>query len=119
MVTLANQLREIIRRLTQVADALSKEDRQLDTLGQWAIDWGNACAFHGSRKVVFTRSEALILKILCDNRGVIVSRADLTTALFGGSGVESRTVDQHVSNLRRKLGDALIASAHSRGYRVS
>ena len=119
MVTLANQLREIIRRLNVVADALSKEDRQQDTLGPWTLDWGNACAVQENRKVGFTRSEALILKILCDNRGVIVTRADLTTALFGGSGAESRTVDQHISNLRRKLGADWIVSAHSRGYRVS
>ena len=66
-----------------------------------------------------TRSETVILGALVDNAGVLVSRDDLTALLFGSRDVVSRTVDQHVQNLRQKLGVSAIETVHGLGYRLT
>lgn len=70
--------------------------------------------------VRISKSEGRILDCLLESRESIVSRDALLAALFGGAadGVWSRTVDEHVANLRRKLGRAAIRTAHGKGYMI-
>jgi DNA-binding response OmpR family regulator len=78
------------------------------------------------RSLVLTRSELLLLDRLATGAGSVLSRAELATALGLGSATDpGRTIDKHVSRLRRKLGAAapsgehLIESLRGRGYRLA
>ncbi len=65
-----------------------------------------------------------LLLELVRRQGAVVTRAELMRAVWGhAAAVVSRTVDTHIAELRRKLGDtsdeaALIVTVRKAGYRV-
>jgi two-component system response regulator QseB len=62
------------------------------------------------------REFALLLALL-ERPGVVLSRAQLESRLYGwGEEVESNTVEVYVHGLRRKLGAALIRNVRGVGY---
>jgi DNA-binding response OmpR family regulator len=77
--------------------------------------------------VSLTEREFELLELLAARRGEAVSRADLVTRIWGTAAdvdVSTRTVDQHIAALRRKLGDdpadpAIIQTVYGYGYRLA
>lgn len=74
--------------------------------------------------VRFTDSEWLILQALYENRGKIVPREELLKILWGDD-IENyeptRTVDVHVSRIRKKIGyikGARIEKVYGQGYKL-
>lgn len=71
-----------------------------------------------------TRAEYCLLEVLLRNTGRPVSKADLSLTALGRSlGRTSRSIDVHVSRIRRKLGDVsderpLIQAVHLNGYQL-
>jgi DNA-binding response OmpR family regulator len=74
--------------------------------------------------VSLTPKEYELLIALLRRRGAVASRADLLAEVWGySSGVQSRTVDTHIAELRRKLEDDAAAPRHlltvrKTGYRI-
>jgi two-component system copper resistance phosphate regulon response regulator CusR len=76
--------------------------------------------------VPLTEREYELLEILAARRGEAVPRADLIARIWGASpdaDISTRTIDQHVVSLRRKLGDSaeqpwLIETVYGHGYRL-
>lgn len=68
-----------------------------------------------------TNSEFDILLILLKEKGNIVSRDTLITTLWGNNAnYESRTIDMHIKNIRKKLDDqSIIITVHGFGYRIN
>ena len=60
--------------------------------------------------VELTYKEFELLKLLCENRGTVLTRDD-----FAG---ETRTVDMHVKTLRQKLGEGYIQTVRGVGYKM-
>ena len=70
--------------------------------------------------VHLTPTEFKLLAVLARNPGRVFSRLQLMEAAIGDyyEGYE-RTIDSHISHLRRKLGgDALIQTVHGIGYKL-
>jgi DNA-binding response OmpR family regulator len=64
-----------------------------------------------------------ILMILARRAGDIVTRDAILSALYDGADMYDRTVDSHMSHLRRKLRDSSgermkITSVYGLGYRL-
>jgi len=82
-------------------------------------------SMRGSR-INLTPREFEILRALAARRGDAVSRDDLLTVIWGLADdveVSTRTIDQHVVALRRKLGDdaaqpRIIETVYGHGYRL-
>lgn len=78
--------------------------------------------FHGAA-VALTPKEYDLALVLFRNMGTLLSRAQLTELVWGSSApVDTRTIDTHVSQLRKKLdlraeNGFRIAAVHSYGYR--
>ena len=91
------------------------------------VDFRARKAWTRGVSVVLTAREFEILGALAARRGEAVSRDDLLAVIWGlGEDVEvsTRTVDQHVVALRRKLGDRanaprIIETVYGHGYRLS
>jgi DNA-binding response OmpR family regulator len=98
------------------------------------LEWGDAVVDFRARQASLrgkplrlTESEYAILDLLARRRGAAVSRAELVARIWGGNceaDLTTRTVDQHVLSLRRKLGDSdsparLIETVYGYGYRLS
>ena len=69
--------------------------------------------------VELTYKDFELLKLLCENRGTVLTRDDLLHAVwdydFAG---ETRTVDMHVKTLRQKLGEGYIQTVRGVGYKM-
>lgn len=64
--------------------------------------------------------EFRILATLAGQIGRVVSRGSILSDALGVSpGLNTRTVDMHVSRLRAKLGAEVIESKYGKGYRLS
>ena len=75
----------------------------------------------GGRRVDVTTTEFKLLAILAERRGWVFSRDELLNRLWGGEkAVIDRTIDVHVTNLRKKLGRAgsLIENVRGVGYKL-
>ncbi len=70
--------------------------------------------------VAFATREFDLLKYLADNRGIALSRRQLLDGVWGHDWVgDDRTVDVHVRQLRKKLGDDLdLVTVWGVGYRL-
>jgi len=93
--------------------------------GPWRIDPGALRARCGEDSVELTPRELALLRCLVADAGRIVSRRRLLREVWGYDAperVETRTVDMHVANLRKRLGDdgrRLIETVRGEGYRFA
>ncbi len=88
------------------------------------VDLVTRSVHRGGRLIELAPKEFDLLVELLGHHGAIVSRTDLMRSVWGHSAaVVSRTVDTHIAELRRKLGDAtddspLIVTVRKAGYRI-
>ena len=82
------------------------------------IDTARAEVSKGGEKTEITPQEFKLLLVFARNRGRVLSRDQLIDLAWGRDiFVTDRAVDAHIVNLRRKLGQELIASVRGMGYR--
>jgi Transcriptional regulatory protein, C terminal len=97
--------------------------RQTD--GGLVVDHARRCAWLDGKEVELTYQEFELLAFLSARPDQVVSRADLLAQVWGQlpkskTRASTRTVDVHVSRLRRKLGPVYglcLATEHRVGYR--
>ncbi|WP_329246125.1 response regulator transcription factor [Actinoallomurus sp. NBC_01490] len=82
------------------------------------IDFAARQVFHDGEAVRLAPMEYSVLEYLAQNRGRAVSKQELMMHVWGTSRGVSRTLAEHVSRLRRKLGDGLIITQIGYGYIV-
>jgi len=73
------------------------------------------------RKLELTTTEFKLIEILAERRGWVFSRDELLSRLWGDEkAVLDRTIDVHITNLRKKLGKAghLIENVRGVGYKL-
>lgn len=94
-------------------------DRAPDT--GLVIDRTQRRVWAGQQEIDLTYQEFELLAFLSGHPGVVFSRADLGEQVWQSAfGADSRTVDVHISRLRRKLGPVYgcyIATEYRAGYR--
>jgi two-component system OmpR family response regulator len=89
------------------------------------IDGAAREAVRGSAPLALTRVEFDLLAALTAHPGVVLTREQLGAAVFGESfDAFDRTIDSHVKNLRRKLGDrpdggGYVETVRGVGYRAA
>jgi DNA-binding response OmpR family regulator len=91
------------------------------TAGQVEVDAGRREARVAGRVVPLTTREFDLLRFLAENTGLALTRQQLLDGVWGpGWYGDERTVDVHVRQLRKKLGDALpLATVWGVGYRLA
>lgn len=89
-------------------------------IGALRIDLATHTVTTGGRPVDLTRAEVAVLTVLAERRGNAVPRARLTELALGADADGSRSLDVHVSRLRKKLGAGVrIETVWGIGYRLS
>ncbi|MGC4029986.1 MAG: response regulator transcription factor [Steroidobacteraceae bacterium] len=86
--------------------------------GDVRVEPASRSVTRGGEIVEVSPREYAILLQLMDSIGEVVSRERLMAALYGWDvdGIDSNTIDVHVSHLRRKLGKDFIRTLRSVGY---
>jgi DNA-binding response OmpR family regulator len=90
------------------------------TAGRVEVDTGRAEARVDGEVVPLTTREFALLLYLAENKGLALSRRQLLDGAWGADWYgDERTVDVHVRQLRKKLGDALpLSTVRGIGYRL-
>ncbi len=113
---LVARVRAILRR----ADGPREDTSGVLRAGSVAVDTVRREASVDGEAVALATREFDLLAHLAANSGVALSRRQLIDAVWGIDWVgDERTVDVHVRQLRRKLGDALpLTTVWGVGYRL-
>ncbi|MCL2111356.1 MAG: response regulator transcription factor [Clostridiales bacterium] len=103
-----------------VANASSANGDVID-IGDLVIDVPRHEVTAGDESVSLTLKEFELLRILAENRGMVLTREQLLDSVWGYEYLgETRTVDVHIRYLRRKLGAAgeHISTVRGLGYKM-
>jgi len=89
-------------------------------LGEIVVDCGRRQAELGGEPIALAAREFDLLVFLCEHRGLALSRRQLLDGVWGDGWIgDERTVDVHVRQLRKKLGDSFaLSTVWSVGYRL-
>lgn len=112
-----------LRRADAHAAAGSSEAHGQDpvtAIGPVEVDPGRHEVRLDGTPVALTTQEFDLIAMLCANRGRALSRRQILDGAWGEGWIgDERTVDVHVGQLRRKLGDALpLHTVWGFGYRL-
>jgi len=116
------RMRNLLRRVEadQGAEAATR-NRISVAGGSLIVDLDRRTVTVSGREVELTRSEFDILHCLLSRSGFVRTRHQIIAAVHGdGTVLTSRTVDVHITAIRRKLGALgdLIKTVRGVGYRV-
>jgi DNA-binding response OmpR family regulator len=117
--------RELVARVKSILRRSSSESRMVESEvirhGNLSVDAGRREARVGEDEIQLAPKEFDLLWELLDHRGLVLTRDQLLERVWGYTFAgDTRTVDVHVRQLRRKLGDASpIVTVWGVGYKVS
>jgi DNA-binding response OmpR family regulator len=117
--------RELVARVKAILRRSGPERRQAESAvirhGDLTVDAGRREVRVGEDEIQLAPKEFDLLWELLDHRGLVLTRDQLLERVWGYTFAgDTRTVDVHVRQLRRKLGDASpIVTVWGVGYKVS
>ncbi|HNW34649.1 MAG TPA: response regulator transcription factor [Candidatus Ozemobacteraceae bacterium] len=118
---LVARIRAIFRRLEPVAMSGAEEVLQV---GDLRLHMNSRKVFHGNEEISITQIEFRLLELLMRAPGQVLKRQDLALQVLDRTlTYEDRSLDVHISNLRRKIGSKtlrgeLIQTVRSVGYMI-
>jgi DNA-binding response OmpR family regulator len=116
---------ELVARVKSILRRANPERRELESAflehGELTIDAGRREVKIAGEEVQLAPKEFDLLWELLDHQGLVLTRDQLLERVWGYTFAgDTRTVDVHVRQLRRKLGDASpIVTVWGVGYKVS
>ncbi|MDP2921858.1 MAG: response regulator transcription factor [Candidatus Omnitrophota bacterium] len=116
--------RELIARIKAVLRRLKEKDKQPEVLkiGDMSIDFSKIMVSIKGKPIELTSKEFELLKILIKAKGRMLSRDYLLDTIWGfdqALEIQTRTVDVHITTLRKKLKNESnrIVTVKNYGYR--
>ena len=110
---------ELFARLRVLERRLSTTRTNEIRIGPVALDTARTEVTLAGIPLDLSRREYMLLKVLMENAGKVLTRASLESRLYSwGEEVASNTVEVHVHHLRKKLGADFIHTVRGVGYRV-
>jgi len=111
---------ELVARIHAVVRRYARQSHAVWTLGRLEIEpQSHLARLDGQLLELSPREFNLLLELARDN-GQVVTKDDLAERLTPmGDPLDFRTLEVHVSNLRRKLGAEFIVTVRGVGYRLS
>jgi DNA-binding response OmpR family regulator len=118
--------REVVARIRAVLRRFERSGPAAEVLaswafGRWSVDAGTMRAVDGDQVIDLTAREVGLLELFHRHRGQVLSRVRILQLLWGWEEApRTRTLDQHIAVLRKKLGDrdqTLIQTVQGVGYR--
>lgn len=114
------ELDELTARLRALLRRAHQRTAPMLSHGGIVVDPAARTVTLGSVPIELSPKEFTLLIDLLENRGRVLTRAQLEQSLYGWNAeVESNAVEVHVHHLRRKLGSELIRTIRGVGYTVA
>ena len=112
MLILGKRITALLRRATNKATASAV------SLGSVTVDFAGYTATDENGKIDITPKELEILKVLIDNKGLVLSRNQIIDDVWGyDCDVIDRTIDAYIRNIRKKLRLDCITTVKGIGYK--
>jgi DNA-binding response OmpR family regulator len=117
--------REVVARVKSILRRAAPERRKSESEelqhGELTINAGKREVHVGDEEIRLAPKEFDLLWELLDHRGIVLTRDQLLERVWGYTFAgDTRTVDVHVRQIRRKLGDASpIVTVWGVGYKVA
>lgn len=118
------RIKAVLRRSVTQKDAVKNEDEETICLGSIIINKERRTVAVDGNNVELSLKEFELLYLLAKNRGIVYSRDRLLEKIWGYDFEgETRTVDVHVSNLRKKIekddnNPEIIKTVRGVGYKI-
>lgn len=115
MMEMVSRVKAVLRRTGP------KPSASVLQVGELCLDRNEHTVTNSGLRVLLTLKEFNILELFMENPGIVFTRDQLLSRIWGGDFVgESRTVDVHIGTLRTKLGScgAYIQTVRGVGYRM-
>ncbi len=114
MTELVSRIRAVLRRSGR------KTDKAVYRFGALGIDIARHTVTVSDKDITLSYKEFALLESLIKADGKVISREELFEKVWGGYYGETRTLDVHIRNLRKKLGIAgkYIRTVKGIGYRL-
>ncbi|MGO4394321.1 response regulator transcription factor [Variovorax sp. M-6] len=113
------QLDELYARLRALARRSQGRVTEVLRVGSVTLDPGRRVVTRENEPVVLSTHEYRTLLALMERQRRVVTRDQLEELVYGDTGtIESNTIAVYIHQLRRKLGEELIATVHGFGYRI-
>lgn len=113
------EMLELIARVNLVLMKTQKESKGI-RLNEVDVNLEARTVFRGSEEIELTKQEFDLLEILIRNRNIALSREKLLDLAWGYDYMgDTRTVDVHITKLRKKLDlEQQIKTVYKTGYRL-
>jgi DNA-binding response OmpR family regulator len=112
-------LDELLARIRALLRRRVARTRSLVVHGALTLDLASHEAQFDGAPVKLSAREFALLRVLLDDPGSVISKAQLEDKLYGwNTEVESNTVDVYVHRLRKKFGADFIKNVRGVGYKV-
>ncbi|MBB5956113.1 DNA-binding response OmpR family regulator [Saccharothrix tamanrassetensis] len=111
-------LAELVARVSAVLRRLGRTPSTVQ-IGDLVVDADSAVVLRGDATVELTATELRLLRYLAAQRGRVVGKTQILTAVWGYEDYDPNLVEVHVSALRRKLeehGPRLLHTVRGLGY---
>lgn len=113
-------VRELVARIGAILRRSETPDQDSAVYddGTLRVDSSTLRVFVGGEEVKLARKEFELLWLLIRNRPAVVTRDRILSEVWQmADDVETRTVDAHIRNLRKKIGKEFISTVIGFGYR--
>lgn len=110
------EIRELIARIkAQVRGAMGAQAGEFYwSVKDITLDAQRMCVMRQGNELLFSKTEYLLLEILIRHAGRVLTRHELEKHALSQS--DSQSLDVHMSNLRKKIGEGYIRTLRGIGY---
>lgn len=97
----------------------TKEVEKQSPLGNLRIDMDNYSVYLNQELILLSRKEFELLHLLASHPGKVFTREEIFERVWNkNTDHKDRTIDVHILRLRKKIGEARIATQKGIGYRL-
>jgi DNA-binding response OmpR family regulator len=108
----------LVKRIEALLKRVNPINNTVLSIGDIVIDFSAYTVTKNNIQVEFTTKEIDILKFFAENESKVVSRQQILDSVWGLDVVSSdRTIDTHIKNIRKKLGEDCITTVKNVGYK--
>jgi two-component system response regulator QseB len=108
---------ELVARLRALLRRYPRRSHRVDLGAGRSVDLDSWVVESPGQTAQLTEKEAVLLGVLAERPGHVVSRSDLHARVFPAADTEN-VVDTYVSTVRRKLGRDIIVTVYGVGFRL-
>ncbi|CAL7964195.1 Response regulator protein PmrA [Gammaproteobacteria bacterium] len=113
-------LEELCARIRAIQRRISSRSEPTISVGDINLDPATRLVFKAGQVMELSRREFVLLQMLMENVGRVLSREQITQSLYGWSDdIDSNALEVHIHNLRKKFGNDTIVTIRGVGYMLA